>query len=266
MTRKQALVTGAASGLGLEFCRLLAADSCDLIMVDKDGAGLARAAAAIQDEYDTRPRIIIKDLGVNGAADELFSEVSGCELDVLINSAGFGLFGFFVETDWQFEESMLQLHVLNMTRLCKLVAQKMVQRGSGRILNVSSLAAFQPGPLMNIYYASKAYIHFFSEALANELKGSGVTCSVLLPGLFNTNFASTAARYSGSPEKKEKIVTTSVEHVAETALHGMMKGKIRIIPGFSNKLLALAPRFLPRNLVLSGLRRIQERIREEECA
>ena len=192
--------------------------------------------------------------------------MEGYELDVLINSAGFGLFGFFVETDWKFEESMLQLHVLNLTRLCKLVARKMVQRGSGRIMNVSSLAAFQPGPLMNIYYASKAYIHFFSEALANELKGSGVTCSVLLPGLFNTNFASSAARYSGSPQKKEKIVTTTVEQVAKTAMKGMMKGKIRIIPGFSNKLLALAPRFLPRDLVLSGLRRIQERIREKESS
>ena len=186
------------------------------------------------------------------------------EIDILINSAGFGLFGFFAETDWSQEECMLHLHVLNLSRLTKLVVQKMILRGSGRIMNVSSLAAFQPGPLMNIYYASKAYIHFFSEALANEVKGSGVTVTVLLPGLFNTNFASTAARYSGSPEKKEKIVTTTVEQVARIALKGMMKGRIRIIPGFSNKLLALAPRFLPRNLVLSGLRRIQEGIRKKE--
>ncbi|MEA3460425.1 MAG: SDR family oxidoreductase [Bacteroidota bacterium] len=266
MTRKQAFVTGAASGLGLEFCRLLAARSYDLVMVDKDETGLAKAAGSIRDEYGSRTEFIVKDLGVNGAAEELFREVDQYEFDVLINSAGFGLFGFFVETDWQFEERMLQLHVLNLTRLTKLVAQKMVHRGTGRIMNVSSLAAFQPGPLMNIYYASKSYIHFFSEALANELKGTGVTCTVLLPGLFNTNFASSAARYSGSPEKKEKIVTTSVETVAKTAMKGMMKGKIRIVPGFSNKLLALAPRFLPRNTVLSGLRRIQERIRKEESS
>ena len=264
MTEKKALITGAASGLGLEFCRLLAASSYDLVMVDKDGAGLEKAAQSIQEKYGTRTEPIVKDLGLNKAADELFREVEGHEFDILINSAGFGLFGFFVETDWQFEESMLQLHVLNLTRLTKLVARKMLYRGSGRIMNVSSLAAFQPGPLMNIYYASKAYIHFFSEALANELKGTGVTVTVLLPGLFNTNFASSAARYSGSSEKKEKIVTTSVEKVARTALRGMMKGRIRIIPGFSNKLLALAPRFLPRNLVLAGLRRIQEGIRKED--
>ncbi len=266
MIRNQALITGAASGLGLEFCRLLAADSYDLVMVDKHGDGLEQAAKSIQDAYGAGIKIIEKDLGLNRAAEELFAEVNLYEFDILINSAGFGLFGFFAETDWQFEESMLHLHVLNLTHLCKLVVQKMIHRGSGRIMNVSSLAAFQPGPLMNVYYASKAYIHYFSEALANEVKGTGVTVTVLLPGLFNTNFASTAASYSGSSEKKEKIVTTTVEEVARTAMKGMMKGRIRIIPGFSNKLLSLAPRFLPRNLVLSSLRRIQERIRKEERA
>jgi short-subunit dehydrogenase len=264
MIRKQALITGAASGLGLEFCRLLAADSYDLVMVDKDEKGLELAASSIQETYGTGAIMIAKDLGVNGAAEKLFGEVSQHEIDILINCAGFGLFGFFSETDWSMEEAMLQLHVFNLTRLTKLVVQKMMLRGSGRIMNVSSLAAFQPGPLMNIYYASKAYIHFFSEALANEVKGSGVTVTVLLPGLFNTNFANSAARYSGSPEKKEKIVTTTVKQVARTALKGMMKGRIRIIPGFSNKLLALAPRFLPRNLMLFALRRIQEGIRKNE--
>ena len=264
MIRKQALITGAASGLGLELCRLLAARSYELVMVDKDGEGLERAAHSIQDACGAEIQVIVKDLGVNRAADELFDELSQHEFDILINSAGFGLFGFFAETDWSMEESMLQLHVLNLSRLTKLVVQKMIRRGSGKIMNVSSLAALQPGPLMNTYYASKAYIHFFSEALANEVKGTGVTVTVLLPGLFNTNFARTAARYSGSPEKKEKIVTTTVGKVARIALRGMMKGRIRIIPGFSNKLLALAPRFLPRNLMLYALRRIQEGIRKEE--
>jgi len=264
MIRKQALITGAASGLGFELCRLLAADSYNLVMVDKDGEGLERAGCSIRDNNKVETREIVRDLGVDGAADELFEEVEQYEFDILINSAGFGLFGFFAETDWNLEEAMLQLHVLNLSRLCRLVVQKMIHRGSGRIMNVASLAALQPGPLMNTYYASKAYIHFFTEALANEVKGTGVTVTVLLPGLFNTNFAGTAARYSGSPEKKEKVVTTTVEEVARIALKGMMKGRIRVIPGFSNKLLALVPRILPRNLVLSGLRRIQERIRETE--
>lgn len=264
MNPKQALITGAASGLGLELCRLLAADSQKLVMVDKDEDGLALAARSIEENYGTETKILVKDLGKNGAAEELYAELAQMEFDILINSAGFGLFGFFSETDWAMEEAMLQLHVLNLTRLTKLVVQQMIKKGRGRIMNVSSLAALQPGPLMNIYFASKSYIHFFSEALANEVKGSGVTVTVLLPGLFNTNFASTAARYSGAPEKKEKIVTTSVDQVAQAAFRGMMKGRIRVIPGFSNKLLSLAPRLLPRNLMLFALRRIQEGIRKKE--
>ena len=265
MMPRQALVTGAASGLGLELCRLLAADSYALIMVDMDGEGLDRAAESIAEIRGTGVRTIVADLGKNAAADELHSKLGQVELDVLINSAGFGLFGYFSEGDWSREEAMLQLHVLNLTRLTKLVVRDMIRKGSGRIMNVSSLAALQPGPLMNVYYASKAYIHFFTEALANEVKGTGVTVTVLLPGLFNTNFASTAARYSGAPVKKDKIVTTSVEEVARKALKGMMKGRIRVIPGFSNKLLALAPRILPRNLMLRAVRRIQENIRKKEA-
>lgn len=261
MTRKLAIVTGAASGLGLEFCRLLAADSYDLVMVDKDGDGLMQAAGSIRDSFCIGTEIFIKDMGEHGAASELFAEVGHREFDILINCAGFGLFGFFAQTDWQIEEAMLNLHILNLTHLTKLVIRKMIQRGSGRIMNVSSLAALQPGPLMNVYYASKAYIHSFSEALANEVKGTGVSVTVLLPGLFNTNFARSAASYSGSAEKREKIVSTTVEQVARRAIRGMMKGRIRVIPGLSNKLFALAPRFLPRNFVLSILRKAQERIR-----
>lgn len=262
MAQKKALITGAASGLGLEFSKLLAADSYHLVMVDKNGDGLRQAARSIQNSFGTGAEIIIKDLGETRAAAELFGEVGHHEFDILINCAGFGLFGFFAETRWPVEEAMLQLHVVNLTHLTKLVVQKMIERGSGRILNVSSLAAFQPGPLMNVYYASKAYIHSFSEALANEVKGTGVTVTVLLPGLFNTNFASSAARYSGSAEKREKVVSTTVEKVARSGIKAMMKGRVRIIPGFTNRLFALAARLLPRNLVVSVLRRAQERIRK----
>jgi len=266
MGEKVALITGAASGLGFQFCRLLAAESYDLVMVDKDREGLEKAAWLIEEMFGIRTETYVRDLGQNRAAEDLYREIASYELDILINCAGFGLFGFFAETDWQVEEAMLHLHVLNLTHLTKLVVQKMISRGSGRIMNVSSLAAFQPGPLMDIYYASKVYIHYFSEALANEVKGTGVTVTVLLPGIFNTNFARSAARYSGSPERKEKIVTTTVEQVAGEALKRMMKGKIRVIPGFSNKLLALVPRILPRDLVLLSLRWLQEHIRKKEFA
>lgn len=261
MNPKLALITGAASGLGYEFCRLLAAQDYDLIMVDKDAEGLERSAGTLRQSTGSSIQTLVKDLGQNKAAAELYRDLGERDLDVLINNAGFGLYGHFIRTDWEIEEAMLQLHVLNLTHLCKLVLKKMVQRGSGRVLNVASLAAFQPSPTMSLYYASKGYMLYFSEAVANELKGSGVSLTVLLPGLFNTNFARTAARNSKSAERQEKVANTTVAQVAEKALKGMMRGKIRVIPGFSNKVMALLPRFLPRNFVLSTLRRVQERLR-----
>jgi short-subunit dehydrogenase len=261
MTRKRALITGAASGLGYEFCRLLADDGYDLMMVDRDAEKLEDAVANLRELSSVSIQSYVKDLGKNQAAAELYEEMGKPDLDVLINNAGFGLYGHFIRTDWEIEESMLQLHVLNLTHLCKLVLKGMIQRASGRIMNVASLAAFQPSPTMSLYYASKGYMLYFSEAVANELKGTGVSLTVLLPGLFNTNFARTAARNSGSAERQEKVANTTVEQVARIALKGMMKGKIRVIPGFTNKVMARLPRFLPRNFVLSALRRAQERLR-----
>lgn len=263
MTKKLALITGAASGLGKEFCRLLSAEGYDLVMVDKDQEGLEQSSRELGQSSDINIESFVKDLGRDQAALELYREMGERDFDVLINNAGFGLYGHFIRTDWEIEEAMLQLHVLNLTHLCKLLLPNMVQRGSGRILNVASLAAFQPSPTMSLYYASKGYMLYFSEAVANELKGTGVSMTVLLPGLFNTSFARTAARNSGSAERQEKVANTTVEQVALKALKGMMKGKIRVIPGFSNKLMSLLPRFLPRNFVLSVLRRAQERLRQE---
>jgi len=261
MKKNRALISGAASGLGLEFSRLLAADGCDLILVDKHAQGLERASKELKDSYGIKVDIHCVDLTHRDAVRKLF-ETLRVDIDILINNAGFGVYGLFSETSWEVEEAMLNLHVLALTQLSKLMVQKMIRRGSGRILNVSSLAALQPGPLMNIYYASKAYIYSFSRALANELKGTGVTVTVLLPGLFNTRFASTTARNSGAPVKKEKHRTTSVDRVAATALKGMMKGKSRVIPGGQNKAMALASRLLPASLVMAVLRRTQERIRK----
>ncbi len=261
MTRKLALITGAASGLGFEFCRLLAADGHDLVMVDKNQEGLEHSAGELRQSSGAGILTLVKDLGRNRAAAELYDAIAEREFDVLINNAGFGLYGHFIRTDWEIEEAMLQLHVLNLTHLTKLILKKMVQRGSGRVLNVASLAAFQPSPTMSLYYASKGYMLYFSEAVANELKGTGVSLTVLLPGLFNTNFARTAARNSGSAERQEKVANTTVEQVAKKALKGMRKGKIRVIPGFTNQVMSLLPRFLPRNFVLYALRKAQERLR-----
>jgi short-subunit dehydrogenase len=262
MSQLRAVITGAASGLGLEFSRLLAAETKNLVLVDKDAKGLDRVSLELQEQYGIHTEVHCMDLSVPGAVHKLFNSLKDKEIEVLINNAGFGVYGFFTETSWEVEEAMLQLHVLALTHLTKLVVRKMVARGSGQILNVASLAALQPGPLMNIYYASKAYVYSFSRALAFELKGTGVHVTVLLPGLFNTRFANTTARNSGASVKKEKQRKPSVEQVAMLALKGMRKGKSRVIPGWQNKLMALATHWLPVSLVMTVLRRTQEKIRE----
>ncbi len=256
------MVTGAASGLGLELARLLAADGYRLCLVDYNRDALLKAQRDLEGSFGITAEVHVMDLGTAGAADRLWNELSNRQFDVLVNNAGFGLYGFFTETDWEKEESMLHLHILALTRLTKLVLTGMQKRGSGRILNVSSLAAFQPGPLMSVYYASKAYILSFSEALSNEVKGTGVTVTVLAPGWFRTNFQKTTARYSRVEESSAKLHTSTAASVARKGYRAMMKGKVYVIPGLANKLMATAPRVIPRRTMTSIIRWIQERLRK----
>jgi short-subunit dehydrogenase len=260
-----ALVTGAASGLGLEFARLLAADLYDLVMVDSDREGLHRVKDELEQEFGISVETHMMDLGQEGAALAVWSVIGQRRIDVLINNAGFGLYGLFSETHWQKEESMLYLHVMTVTHLTKLVLRQMLDRGAGRILNVSSLAAFQPGPLMSVYYASKAYILSLSGALANEVKGTGVTVTVLAPGWFRTNFQKTIATISGVEESKARLHTATAGKVARKGYNAMMKGKAYVIPGFVNKLMAFVPRILPRRTSTNIVRFIQDRIRKKQA-
>ena len=257
-----ALVTGAASGLGLEFSRLLASDGFNLIMVDYDQPGLAVAKDSIEKDFKIEIEDHVIDLGKAGAAETIWSHIEKRKIDVLINNAGFGLYGTFTETDWQLEESMINLHVLTVTHLTKLVLKDMVERGSGRIMNTSSLAAFQPGPLMSVYYASKAYILSFSEALAREVKGTGVTVALFAPGWFKTNFQKTTALNSNVEESEAKLHTATAEKVANKAYKAMMAGKTLVIPGFNNKLMSLAPNIIPRRVMTRIIHRIQVNLRK----
>lgn len=256
-----AVVTGAASGLGCEFARLLARDGYRLILVDADRKGLEKAGEDLMKEFGVSAGLHVINLATAEAAALLWESISETRIDILINNAGFGLYGFFAETDWQLEKSMLNLHVMTLTGLTKLVLEGMIKQGSGRILNVSSLAAFQPGPLMSVYYASKAYILSFSEALANELKGTGVTVTVLAPGWFRTNFQKTTAKYSNVEESQSKWHTATAGNVAQKGYRAMMKGRVVIVPGMANKLMSMAPRVLPRRSMTAIIRRIQEQLR-----
>lgn len=258
---RTALVTGAASGLGFEFAKLLASDHYDLILADKDESRLAMAREQLQRKFQVPVETINSDLSKPQAAAEIYAETKDKAIDILINNAGYGLFGFFTRTDWEKEEKMINLHVLTTTHLTKLFISDMVKRGSGRIMNVSSMAAFQPGPLMAVYYATKTYILSLTEALANETKGSGVTVTAFCPGQTRTGFQDNVARASNVPKSKTFWMADPAK-VARAAYHAMQSGKTLSVPGTGNKILILLNRLIPRKAVTSLVRRLQENIRK----
>lgn len=209
----------------------------------------------------TEITLIVKDLSEPTAAQDVFNHISNVSIDVLVNNAGFGLFGKFSETNWEREMQMLQLHVITATHLIKLIIVGMLERNSGKILNLSSLAGFQPGPLMSIYYASKAYMLSFSQAISNELKGTGVSATVLCPGPTKTSFQEVV---SGSSSSDNKIAfnMACAKEVAAFGYKAMHNGKIVAVPGAFNKFLAGLPRVLSRNRAASIVRKLQEKNRD----
>lgn len=257
---KTALITGGASGLGFELALLFAKDSYHLILVDIDAEKLHEAKKKIQQLFSVDVRIMAKDLSKINISAEIISELEDTQIDALVNNAGFGCYGAFHEVDWERQSQMLNLHVLTTTHLTKLVVEGMVKRGSGNILNLSSLAAFQPGPLMSLYYATKGYILSFSEAIANELKGTGVSVTALCPGPTKTSFQQVVA--SNSSENKITFNMASAQDVAAYGYKALMKGRAVAIPGVINKILANLPRFIPRNMATRIVRKIQEKNRE----
>lgn len=260
MTHQTALITGGASGLGYEFAVLLAKDGYHLFLIDINSEKLEETKKELETKYPTQIRTFTKDMSIQNSSADLFEEIKGTNIDVLINNAGFGLYGFFADTNWEREAAMLNLHIMTTTHLTKLLLKGMVERGSGKILNMSSLAAFQPGPLMSIYYASKAYILSFSEAIANEVKGTGVTVTVLCPGQTKTSFQEVVSE--GTSENKIGFNIASPEEVAKYGYKAMLKGKSVVIPGAFNKFLSLLPRIMPRNIATSIVRKIQEKNRD----
>lgn len=258
---KTALVTGAASGLGFELALLLAKDNYDLVLVDINAEKLEEAKQIISKEFDVEISKVVKDLGKPNASQEIYDEVGHLPMEILINNAGFGLFGKFYTTNWEKEETMLYVHVMATTQLTKLFLKDMVKRGSGKIMNMSSMAAFQPGPLMTLYYATKGYVLSFSEGIANELKGTGVTVTAVCPGPTKTQFQQTVSENAKSDNK----ISTNMASAKGVALYGykaMLKGKTVAIPGTFNKFLSILPRLLPRNVVTAIVRKIQQKNRE----
>ena len=257
---KTALITGAASGLGYELSLLLAHDSYNLILVDIDGAKLQFVKEEINKANNCKVDVLVKDLSMPNVAVEIFEAIKNVSIDVLVNNAGFGLFGSFNNTAWNRELDMIHVHVITSTHLTKLLLDGMIKRGSGKILNISSLAAFQPGPLMAIYYASKSYLLSFSEAIANELKETGVTVTVLCPGPTKTAFQEVV-----SETASDNKIGFNMACPSDVALYGyeaMQKGKTVAIPGYINKFLASLHRFVSRGMATKIVRNLQEKNRK----
>jgi len=257
--RKTALVTGASSGIGLDLAKRFAAEGFDVALVARSEGKLKEVAAELERAHPIKAHVVTADLSQPRAAEALVGKLdaAGLEIDVLVNNAGYASYGAFSETDLGGELDMIQVNVVALTHLTKLLVRKMVARHAGKILNVASTAAFQPGPLMAVYYATKAYVLSFSEALANELDGTGVTVTALCPGPTRTGFQARAQMEESKLVRGKEIMTA--EEVARAGYDGLMKGKTVVIPGVSNKMLAQAVRFLPRRTITKLVRSAQER-------
>jgi short-subunit dehydrogenase len=262
MGTQVALVTGASSGIGLDLARKFAAEKFDLVLVARSEDKLREVADGLAREHGITATVLRADLAQPNAASELMRALDErkLEIEVLVNNAGLGMYGPFVEGELAQELRILQVNVVALTELTRLIVPRMIARASGRVLNVASTAAFQPGPLMAVYYASKAYVLSLSEALANEVAGTGVTVTVLCPGPTKTDFFS-RAQMAESKLARSRAIMTSAE-VAQRGFEGLMRGKTVVIPGLNNRLLANAVRFLPRKTVTRLVRSAQERALE----
>ncbi|HET7733342.1 MAG TPA: SDR family oxidoreductase [Paludibacter sp.] len=247
--KKTALITGASSGLGTEFARIHASKGGNLVLVARSKDKMETLQTELQNQFGVSVHVIAKDLSEQSAPKAIFDEMKSkkIRIDYLINNAGFGDFGDFVESDWEKQLQMINLNITALTYLTRLFLPDMVANKSGRILNVASTAAFQPGPTMSIYFASKAFVLSFSEAIANELSGTGVTVTALCPGATETGFKQ-AASLDSSNLFKGNGIATSLE-VAEFGYKSMKAGKTVAVHGFVNSLMAQSVRFAPRKIV-----------------
>lgn len=241
----------------MELSRLCAERGHDLVLVARGHERLKATAHDFEDIYNVKVVAIEQDLSEAGAATKLAKRLDkeGIQIDALINNAGFGLGGRFDHQDIKPLEAMMQVNMATVTDLTRLLVPGMVERGYGRVLNLASTAAFLPGPYMAVYYATKAYVLSFSQAIAQELQGTGVTVTALCPGPTKTHFAA-AAKMQNSRLFSGHLMSAAI--VARAGYDGMMAGKEVVVPGASNKLLITISRFLPRSILARMARRVQD--------
>ncbi|MFA6456622.1 MAG: SDR family oxidoreductase [Bacteroidota bacterium] len=249
MANRTALITGASGGIGYELAKQFAKNGHDLVLVARSADKLKEIAEELQTAWKISAHIVPMNLAQADAPNELYNFLSrnNIHVDFLVNNAGFATHGKFSESELQEQLDLVQLNITTLTHLSRLFLTGMVKRKFGGILNIASTAAFQPGPLMATYYASKSYVLFLSEALAVETKGSGVWVSVLCPGPTETGFQKRAGVEDTFLVKKTGLMM-NVSKVAAIGYAGFMKKKTIIIPGAANRVFAQGPRLSPRKL------------------
>lgn len=256
--KKTALITGASNGIGLELAKIFAKEGHDLILIARNKEKLDAVKSNLEAAYKQQIYIYAKDLSEKDAAYDIynFTQDQHIAVDVLINNAGFGDFGKFLDSDLTKQTEMIQVNVTALVQMCHLFTQQMAERKSGKILNIASIAAFQAGPLMAVYYATKAFVLSFSEALSVELKNSGITVTALCPGPTSTGFEQNANLESSGLFKNLKI--TTAESVALFGYRMLIKNKLIAVPGATNKFIVWASKLLPRRFMRNMAYRIQK--------
>ncbi|HLH55137.1 MAG TPA: SDR family oxidoreductase [Verrucomicrobiae bacterium] len=249
-----ALITGASSGIGRELAIVFAENGYNLILVARDQARLAALADELRSVHNIQTRVLRQDLAEPGAAFNVFRSAQDIPVAVLVNNAGFGAYGPFAESDLATQSSMMQVNIMALVELTHRFLQPIRAKGAGRILNVASTAAFQPGPGINVYYASKAFVYSFSYALADELAGTGITVTALCPGLTRTEFQKRAQL-----SESGAWPMMSARAVAEAGYRGLMAGKRVVIPGLLNRIATFFARRTPPRITSLVVRKIHQR-------
>jgi short-subunit dehydrogenase len=249
-TKKVALITGATSGIGKDIAKCFAINGYTIIIVGRDQTKLHKTAEEFRKQYGADVTTILADLAQPGAAEKVFEAVKGKNINVLVNNAGFALSGEFAEQPTEDILELLRINIESITNLTRLILPDMLDRRNGRILNIASTAAFQPGPNMAVFHATKSYVLSFSEAIRYELKGTGVTISTLCPGPTDTNFHKRAQVTSS---RLFKMGMMRSDDVARIAYNGLMDGDPLIIPGFKNRLSVILAKFAPRGIALKTM-------------
>jgi len=256
--KNTALITGASTGLGKEFAHIHAQKGGDLVVVARSEDKLLQLKTVLEEAYNAKVLVISKDLSIATAPQEIYDQVKneGITIDYLINNAGFGGIGKFYERELATDISMIQLNITALTVLTRLFAVDFVARNQGKILNVSSTASLLPGPLQAVYFATKAYVTSFSNAIAEELSETNVTVTNLMPGATATEFG----KVSGMDKTPMFQKTASAREVAEKGYNAMLKGKLNIISGltFMQKLMMASIPFTPKKILLKQIKKMQK--------